>query len=216
MENSVPQAIESAGENNNSNKRVAIIAVLCVALAVLALVTILGMGKKKGADTAVSPAVTNPTSRQVAVPTPTLIPYPSGGSYSLKTSDGQLRYPVNSTIKVILTANSQGKFIVGYDAVLRYSRSGFAYMKTTSLLTDYQIFAKDNHGSIGVSGVKALTSSTSGVMENVPLLEFEFTAAQKGSYSFVLRQKGSEANKLVDDKAQTTYPQTSKLQLEIY
>lgn len=195
-----------------SNKRPLLIAALIVALIGLGVFIVMGKAGKKGS------AIPAPTGSQAVqkVPTPTLYPYPKGGSYSLKTADNLVRYPVDAQIKIILTASSGGANIVGYDAVLKYSLAGFAYTKTTSLLPDFQVFAKDNHGSIGASGVKTLTSSSGAVFENIPLLEFEFVAARKGTYTFSLRQKGSEANKLVDDKAQTTYPTTSKLQLEIY
>lgn len=143
------------------------------------------------------------------------MPHPKAGSYVLSTSDGQRRYPVNTRIHIVLTASSGGKSVVGYDVVLKYPLAGFAYTSAVSLLPDFQAYPKETAGYVSVSGVKSLTSSTSGVLEDTRLLQFEFTAAAPGTYTFSLAQRGSGTNKMVDDKAQTTYPQTSQLQLEI-
>lgn len=201
-------------QQGNPKKRLMIVGVLIVLLAGLGML-ILGSGSKPKTPLA-SPSPTRTLRSLNVKPSPTLMPHPSAGSFTLTTQDGRTRYPVDSQIKLILTADSGGTRVVGYDAVLKYTLAGFAYSKTTSLIPDYQVYAKDAGTYISASGVQALTSSVSGVFTNTPLLQFEFTAARKGTYTFFLMQKGSETNKMVDDKAQTTYPQTGKLQLEIY
>lgn len=148
--------------------------------------------------------------------TPTLIPHPVLGSMTMQTKDGQLRYQLGRPVSVIIQASSEGKHIVGYDAILKYDNAGFTYESSKSLSSDFQLYSYDRKTYIAFSGIRALQSKALDSWASYQLLEVVMTPKKKGSYVFELSPVGREVSKLVDDKDQIVYPKTMELHLEIY
>ena len=157
----------------------------------------------------------NPGKLRPSIP-PTLIPYPTQGAMMMKTKDGEKRYAVGSPVTVVIQANSEGKRIVGYDAILSYDNKGFSYQSSKSLSPDFQLYAYDRKTYVSFSGIRSLQSTSIDSWTSYPLLEVVLMPKQKGSYAFELSPEGKETSKLVDDKAQVVYPKTEQLLLEIY
>jgi len=201
-------------ESPKKSKNKVVIIFLFIILIVLAGIMVWSGERKKNsiqkqADIMVSP-VLFPSI------TPTLIPYPTLGSMRLSTKDNEKRYKKNTQFTLILSARSQGKSIVGYDGVIGYEKQGFEFIKATSMLPEFKIYPFNRPTHLSVSGVKSLQNNSTTTWDDTVLIEVEFQAKQPGTYVFTLTPQGKETSKLVDDKAQVTYPTTGKLQLEIY
>lgn len=189
-----------------------LIPVFIAAVVLLCLGVMIAMSAvKKNSTPGVSSAPTAGPS-----PTPTLIPHPTLGTMTMTTKDGQTRYRAGSPVTLIITASSEGKNIVGYDAILSYEAAGFTFQKAVSLPKDFQLYSYDRKTYVSFSGIRSLQSKVADTWSNYPLLEVTMTAKKSGKYTFELSPEGREVSKLVDDKAQVVYPKTVALHLEIY
>jgi len=211
----LPQSVMTPVAENkqrSGNKIMPILAIVILLMIIGAVIIATSIGKKQNTSEDISAVV--PTS--VPTATPTLIPYPTLGSMAISTKEGTNRYQVDSSVNVILSATSDGKNIVTYDGIISYDKSAFSYVKAESIDADYKVFAYDRPTHVSLSGVKMIQDNTVSSWSNTPIVEVEFKALKKGSYVFDLAPVGKETSKLVDDKGQVVYPQSSPVKLEIY
>jgi hypothetical protein len=194
-----------------NNKLLPIIAVAVMAICIGALI-VMTLINRSGSGLITVPPV--PTAGPSV--TPTLIPHPTLGSMTMKTKDGLTKYQVGHPVTLVIQADSEGKSIVGYDAIMSYDNTGFSYGGGTSLSQDFKLYAYDRKTYVAFSGIRSLQSNKLDAWSSFPLIEVVMMPKSKGNYTFELSPEGREASKLVDDKAQVVYPKTTELHLEIY
>ena len=146
---------------------------------------------------------------------PTVTPRPVLGSMTISSSGGT-RFSNSSPITVQIQASSEGRQIVGYDVVVTYDKTGFDFVKATSLIDDFKIYSYDRPTYVSLSAIKSLQDDKSTSWNNQSLSEITFQPKKIGTYTFSLAPVGKEACKLVDEKAQAIYPSTGQLQLEVF
>lgn len=147
---------------------------------------------------------------------PTLIPHPTLGSMRFYSMGGIKRFSKGKEFSLLVQASSQGKNIVGYDAIVSYDKKHFTYVRTVSKLPEFNVFSYERPAYLSLSAIKSLQDTKVTSWINQDLVELVFQPNTIGKYSFLLIPMGKETSKLVDDKAQVVYPATEKLEVEIY
>mgnify|MGYP001601606441 CR=1 FL=1 len=146
---------------------------------------------------------------------PTVTPRPVIGAMTISSSGG-VRFSKSSPITLQVQASSQGRQVVGYDVVVTYDKTGFDFVKATSLMDDFKIYSYYRPTYVSLSAIKSLQDIKVATWDNQSLMELTFQPKKVGSYSFSLAPVGKETSKLVDEKAQAIYPSTGQLQLEVF
>lgn len=97
------------------------------------------------------------------------------GSLTLSVKNVKVSYKVGEVITVIVSADSDGRSISGYDAVLSYDSSKVTFSKVKNLRDDFQTFVKKGVVSpVTLTGVKKLDASEVSVFSGTPLAEVSF------------------------------------------
>ena len=147
-------------------------------------------------------------------PTPTLIPYPTNGSFTLTEEGGRTSVPLGTSFTINLTATSTDT-VAGYDVILSYDETAFHRQSVQNKLDSFRIFPYDRSTHLSLSATKNLQVSTPIRFTNTPILSLTFTPEKKGTYTFSLKAVGNESSKLVNESAQVTYPQSADFRIEI-
>lgn len=196
-----PQTIQV--EKKRSPLTVIIVLILLVVLG-----TVLYVSTQKNTSAPIRPT-------RVTSTVPTVTPRPVLGSMTISSSGGT-RFSNSSPITVQIQASSEGRQIVGYDVVVTYDKTGFDFVKATSLMDDFKIYSYDRPTYVSLSAIKSLQDDKSTSWNNQSLVELTFQPKNTGAFTFSLTPVGKEASKLVDEKAQAIYPSTGQLQLEVF
>jgi len=178
----------------------------------LILVVILGIfiyiSTQKKTPTSIRP-------NRVTSTIPTVTPRPIVGSMTISSSGG-IRFSKNSAVTLQIKASSEGRQVVGYDVVVTYDKTAFDFVKATSLMDDFKVYSYDRPTYVSLSAIKSLQDNNVTTWNNQSLSELTFQPKKTGTYIFSLTSVGKETSKLVDEKAETIYPSTGQLQLEVY
>ena len=155
------------------------------------------------------------TSQTALAPTitPTLIPYPTKGEFTLIAST--LKGTVNKPFTMRLVATSTDT-VAGYDVVLTYDKTAFDTQAVQNLADAFRIFPYDKlPDHMSISGTKDLKVTTPVQFSQTPLIQFTFLPKKSGIYTFSLKAVGAESSKMVNESAQVTYPTLHDVRLEI-
>lgn len=165
------------------------------------------VSNQNGAGTAQTPA--SPTSA------PTLIPYPTKGTFVLKLQPSSTPSEVGSPIVLDLVATSGSDTVAGYDAVLSYDSQAFQKQSVESVQNAFRIYTYDRSTHLSISATKNLGVKEEISFVSTPILSFTFLPKKKGTFTFSLSPVGKESSKLVNESAQVTYPVVMDLRVEI-
>jgi hypothetical protein len=151
---------------------------------------------------------------RMTVTIPSVTPRPVLGSMTVSSS--VTRYSKDSPVTIKIQASSEGRQIVGYDAVVTYDKSAFDFVKALSLMDDFRIYSYNRPTHVSLSAIKSLQNKRVDVWNNQTLAELTFQPKKTGAYTFSLAPVGKESSKLIDENAQAIYPKVAQLQLEVY
>jgi len=202
--------IDNSTDNDMHMKRIVLLGIAFVLLIAISIVVIFSNNSKKDQIQKAKPTLDG------MIVTPTLIPHPVLGSMTMSTEIKESRLSIKKPVSLIVAAVSEGKNIVGYDTIISYDKEAFSYTGAQSLLSDFTVYPYERPTHVAISAIKSLQSNTVTSWDNTPVLRVTFQPKKTGTYTFYLSPKGPEASKMMDDKAQATYPETSKLVLDIY
>jgi len=181
--------------------------------AIIAIVLLVGLGafaffsaQQKKPTTPVRPS-------RVSSTVPSVTPRPILGSMTISSTSS--RFSKGSPVTLQIQASSQGRQVVGYDAVVTYDKTAFDFVKAMSLMNDFKVYSYDRPTYVSLSAIKSLQDNKVITWSNQSLVELTFQPKKTGTFIFSLNPVGKEASKLVDEKAQVIYPSTGKLELEI-
>lgn len=157
------------------------------------------------------------STETLVVPTavPTLIPYPTQGSFVLREQKGQQSVQLGQSFIIDVYATSSKDTVAGYDAILSYDKTVFERQSVQNKVDSFRIFTFDRSNHLSISATKNLQVIEPIRFTNTPLLSFTFVAKKKGTYTFSLKPVGNESSKLVNESAQVTYPESKDFRLEI-
>lgn len=146
--------------------------------------------------------------------TPTLIPYPKNGTFTLKASSQSLK--VGETFSVDLIATSGKASVAGYDVLLSYDKSALDRQSVQNFEESFRIYTYDRTPDrTSLSATKNIQITTPVIFSNTTLLRLTFVAKKAGMFTLSLKPVGAESSKMVDDEANVTYPDLSDISLEI-
>lgn len=152
-------------------------------------------------------------NQQAVVPTakPTVTRF---GKLDISTStanvtDGQ-------DVIVVISGDSMGKEIVGYDSLIVYDKSALTLQSAKSAIVDFTIFKFDRPSHLSLTAVKNLNSKTPTVLNKTPMVELVFKAVKPGTFSIVLQSDiDKESTKMVDEKTNILYPNLSSVMITV-
>ena len=146
-------------------------------------------------------------------PTPSLIPYPTKGSFVLKEVSGKsLQAGVSFTLNLEATSKDS---VAGYDVILSYDKVNLERQSAQSIAQAFRIFTYERGDHLSISATKNLSETKLVQFAQTPILSFTFIAQKKGTYVFSLKPVGNESSKLVNEAAAVTYPETQDISIEI-
>lgn len=149
---------------------------IAIVLAVLASGVYLTAGRKQ----------TKPTPVPTIMPTaaPTFVPVQKG-SLTLRNPAGDA-YAPGSSVAVSVYADSVGKNIVGYDAVVDYDPETTEFKSAKSMRPDFDVSAVTKGSQVYLTGTKKLASTDASVFASDQVAEMIFTVKKVGELSFKL------------------------------
>jgi len=149
-----------------------------------------------------------------ASPTPTRIPYPQNGEFTLESDSLQGR--VNTPVTLRLVATSGTEEVGGYDVVMSFDKTAFDTQSIQNLVDVFQIFPYNKlPDHLSVSATKDVQVTGKVHFSHTPILQFTFIPKRAGMYVFSLKARGAESCQMVNESTQVTYPATSDIRLEI-
>lgn len=145
---------------------------------------------------------------------PTLIPYPTKGSFFFKVRGTDTLQP-GKVFVLDIYATSSKDTVAGYDVVLAYDMQAFERQSIQTVMQAFRIFTYNRGNHVSISATKNMQVSEPVRFNETPILSFTFLPKQKGTFTFSLKPQGNESSKLVNESAEVTYPEVSDIRLEI-
>ena len=145
---------------------------------------------------------------------PTLIPYPTKGSFYFKVR-GTEALQSGKAFVIDIYATSSKDTVAGYDVVLAYDMQAFERQSIQTVMQAFRIFTYNRGNHVSISATKNMQVSEPVRFNETPILSFTFLPKQKGTFTFSLKPQGNESSKLVNESAEVTYPEVSDIRLEI-
>lgn len=197
---------------NNQEKNNIFVYLLIVFLAIFfgtSIFLVISSGKAKTAD---KTDMTTSTIKEEKMVIPTEAP--TSGSLLLSKEFESVK--INNNFTVTVSANSDQKNIVGYDLILYFDPSTVEFIKTESLLPDFQIYSYKRENYVIITAVKGLQNQNLSVFSENKILSFTFLGKKIGKNNLSLRSSlGNEKTKLVTDKTETLNPKLSDLEIDV-
>jgi hypothetical protein len=148
--------------------------------------------------------------------TPTPIVHSVFGSLTISSKTGSNIFSLGQPITLVVSGDSQGKDVVGYDVLFQYPSSDFSFVSKTSATTDFQAysFVKDNQ--VSITGAKGINVKTATVFNKMNLVEITFQPKTAGKFTFTIKRNlGKETSKFVDSNTKVYYPSGNSVVIEV-
>lgn len=91
------------------------------------------------------------------------------GVLKLSTKDNKRNFKVGDTVELIVSANSDGQPVIGYDAMITYDGSKLQFKESESLDPSFNMFTFTKKGKVSLTGVKRVKPAVSTVMSENPI-----------------------------------------------
>ena len=124
-------------------------------IAIIALVLLIGLGTFAFFTTKQNKTSSPIRPTRVTSTVPSVTPRPVIGAMTISSSGG-VRFSKSSPVTVQVQASSQGRQVVGYDVVVTYDKTGFDFVKASSLMDDFKIYSYDRPTYVSLSAIKSL------------------------------------------------------------
>lgn len=174
-------------EHVNTHKHiVAIVSLLCAgAIACLILYIVVFQknpqpGSSVSTYAAETPAPTQTIERQ--------------GSITLMTKDKSQTVSFAKPIHIIISADSAGESLTGFDAVLQFDTSALSFVSATSLDPAFTLYKNNRDTGLNMTGVIEVGDNMPHVFVNAPLVEVVLQPKKIGSATVVLQMSPGETN----------------------
>ncbi len=139
------------------------------------------------------------------------------GSMTLSLKDNSTNtVSVGQSFTLQVRGASEGKDVVGFDAILNYDQSAFTFQSASSSLAGFKVFsfARGDHETF--TAIKAPEVQTPTPLDQTVMLSTVFTPNQKGTYTFSLAAKSNkETTKMVDVQTKILNPSIQNLQVVV-
>ncbi len=140
----------------------------------------------------------------------------SGAMMKLQTMNGSTSYKVGDMVDVVVSGDSNGKDISGFDTLLSYDPAVFEVVQVKPVMKEFQVFTFKNPGYVSMTSTKLLTVQTPTVFTNAELIDVTLKAKAAGSTTVAIKaNEGKEKTKMVDNEANIIMPGVGSLDLVI-
>ena len=150
-------------------------------IAIIALVLLIGLGTFAFFTTKQNKTSSPIRPTRVTSTVPSVTPRPVIGAMTISSSGG-VRFSKSSPVTVQVQASSQGRQVVGYDVVVTYDKTGFDFVKASSLMDDFKIYSYDRPTYVSLSAIKSLQDNKVTTWENQSLMELTFQPKKLGPF----------------------------------
>lgn len=122
-------------------------------------------------------------------PPPTSAPktVSKGAVMKIKSPAGKRIYLTNETMSLNLVADSGGKPVSGYDAVLTFDETILQFVDIDSNLNTFDVFKKVEPGRVSITGVKKINDKNLVVFDDQPVAMLFFKAKDRGTAELALQ-----------------------------
>lgn len=136
------------------------------------------------------------------------------GVFSVNTSDQVAS--VGVPMKVLVKADSSGRAVVGFDAILKYDVEAFTLGEVKSSLTGFTAIASSRKNFLEVTSFKDLVSSVAPVFNNTEVLEVTLTPLKAGIFTVdLIDEVGSSNTKYIDGNTEVFIPQVNSVTVTV-
>jgi len=114
---------------------------------------------------------------------------------------------IGQPFSLILLADSNGKKITGFDALIGYDKTALELINATALKEDFKVSSFDNIAGKTVNGARKIQYNQPVVFSNTELMELNFKPLKIGVFSVNIVDKiNKETTQMVDTDNKIIYP----------
>jgi hypothetical protein len=151
-------------------------------------------------------------SKPVSSPTPMIYDV----TMELTKKDGLITHRFGQELVIILTADSKGRDVTGYDALVGFDTSKVQLKSVKSLVSDMTIYKYEKDNMVQITGTKSLSSTSLVFFNRTPILEYTFQPIQQGTAIFeIIDVKGKAKSQIVDSRSVPVLVTPSKFEITI-
>lgn len=182
-------------------------------LIVLALVAVFELALLLKKDSSLPTAVSTNTEE-----TPQVTDKMEGATEgSMKVSAGE---NTNNTVGVPFTvtviADSNGRGVVAFDAILRYDTSAFTLSSLSSTVTGFSATSNDSKGYLNITSSTNPQSTVTPVFKDTSVLTLTLVPRKAGNYTISLIDKvDSSSTKFIDNNTRIFLPSTGSVNVTV-
>lgn len=137
------------------------------------------------------------------------------GAFNVSAGD-KSTYTVGVPFTVILSADSNGRGVVGFDAVFQYDTTAFTVGSVSSPVVGFSATSNTSKGYLDVTSTKDSEKIVTPVLKNTDVLVLTFTPKKKGSFSIRLLDKiNNSSTKYIDDNTKIFLPKTGSVTVTV-
>jgi hypothetical protein len=138
------------------------------------------------------------------------------GEVSLIVKNKTDRFTIGQPMSLIISGNSNGKNITGFDFIIAYDKTAFSFNKAVSLSSDFDLKVFQIGDGLIVTGNKKLQVNRPTILSNNHLIELVFVPKKAGQFDFsILSSSGKEKTQMVDVNSQIFYPRVNSLKVDV-
>ena len=125
-------------------------------------------------------------------------------------------YTVGVPFTVILSADSNGRGVVGFDAVFQYDPTAFTVGLVSSPVAGFSATSNTSKGYLDVTSTKDSEKILTPVFKNTDVLALTFTPKKKGNFLIRLLNKiDNSSTKFIDDNTKIFLPSTGSVNVTV-
>lgn len=102
----------------------------------------------------------------------------------LKAKGDKIAVSMGQPITLVIAMDSDGKPVVGYDAIITFDPALVSYTTHTSLVSEFDIFRRAEEGKVLITGVKMPSVTNQVTLRNTNVAEVTFTPKKAGTVQF--------------------------------
>lgn len=125
-------------------------------------------------------------------------------------------YTVSAPFTVTLTADSNGRGVVGFDAVFQYDTTALTAGSVSSSVAGFSATSNMSKGYLDVTSTKDSEKILTPIFKNTDVLVLTFTPKKKGSFTINLLNKiDNSSTKFIDDNTKIYLPKVNSVTVSV-
>lgn len=182
------------------NKKAILISVI-IGFVVLTLII---SGRKKSEKPIAQPPV--------VIPTPVVL---DNGSFAIKKSPLGENEKTGNVVKLDIVADSNFKYIVGFDVIIKHDKNAIEVIAAESLLPDFDAYFLEKSDHFIVTGGKKITSNKSLLFNNTAIIRLTIIPKKTGEITLkIVEKQGKEKSQMIDIKSTVLIPKVGEIILK--